>query len=103
MKHSVPHDLNPELAKRATEKAIETYCEKFADYNPSVNWSANNRAAVEFKVKGLSLKGEFHLVPGAIEIDMKVPFALKIFQGKAVQVVDKAIRKWIDRAKAGEL
>ena len=103
MKHSVPHDLSPDLAKRATEKAIQTYCEKFADYNPSVNWSSDSKANVEFKVKGIALKGEFNLVPKAIEIDMKVPFALKLFQGKAVQVVDKAIRQWIDRAKAGEL
>ena len=34
---------------------------------------------------------------------MDVPFAFKLFQKKAVSVIDGEIQKWIERAKNGEL
>ena len=103
MKHLVTHDLDADLAKRATEKAIESYSERFAKYEPTVNWSSDAKAHLRFKVKGFSIKGEIELRPGVIDIDMDVPFALRLFKKQAIQVVEKSIRKWIDRAKAGEV
>ena len=103
MKHSVTHDLDTDLAKRATEKAIESYSERFAKYDPTVSWSSDTKANLRFKVKGFSIKGEIELRPGAIDIDMDVPFALRLFKKQAIQVVESSIRQWIDRAKAGDL
>ena len=103
MKHAVKHDLDASLAKQATEKAIESYTERFAKYDPRVSWSSDTTANLGFKVKGFSIQGKIELRPGAIEIDMDVPFALRLFKKQAIQVVEESIRKWIDRAKAGEL
>jgi len=103
MKHLVTHDLDAALAKRATEKAIESYSERFAKYEPTVSWSSDAKANLRFNVKGFSIKGEIELRPGVIDIDMDVPFALRLFKKQAIQVVEKSIRKWIDRAKAGEV
>lgn len=49
------------------------------------------------------MKGQFDLRPGAIDIDISVPFALKLFQKKAIQVVEDEIREWVGKAKRGEL
>ncbi len=103
MKHAVKHDLDAALAKKATEKAIESYTERFAKYQPQVNWSSDTEADLRFKVKGFSIKGAIELRPHAIEIDMDVPFALRLFKKQAIQVVEDSIRKWVDRARAGEL
>ena len=103
MKHVIQHGLSLELAKKATRKALETYQERFAEYNPQVDWKGEDKATVAFGVKGVNLNGDIDINDKDIALDMSVPFLLKPFQKKAVAVVDKAIREWIDRAKNGEL
>ncbi len=103
MKHTVPHDLEPAQARRVTEKALESYKERFSEYNPVVRWKTDEEAEVEFSAKGLSVTGNFRLLANAITIDMSVPFVLKLFQKKAVDVVEREINVWIAKAKAGEL
>ena len=103
MKHVISHGLSLDLAKKATRKALETYKERFAEYNPQVEWQGEEKASVAFGVKGVNLNGDIDINDKDIALDMSVPFLLKPFQKKAVAVVDKAIREWIDRAKNGEL
>lgn len=103
MKHSVPHDLEFATAKRVTEKAFETYKEKFASYNPTMRWVNDSRAETTFSVRGTSLKGTFDILPKAIQIDLDVPFLFKMFQSKAIQIIETEIQKWIAKAKAGEV
>ena len=38
-----------------------------------------------------------------IEMDLDVPFVLRPFKGKAMGVIEEEIKKWIAKAKAGEL
>jgi len=102
MKHSVPHDLDLERARVVTDKALSAYKERFADYNPTVSWSGERHAEVEFKAKGVKIVGKFELKDDRIDIDMKVPMLLKMFQKKAIDVVEREIRVWIEKAKAGE-
>ncbi len=103
MKHKIPHDLSPELAKKAADRAMESYTAKLAEYSPKVTWTTPDAAAITFKVKGISLSGSLALVPGAIELDLDVPFLLKPFQGRAINVIDREVREWIDKAKQGGL
>jgi hypothetical protein len=103
MKHTVPHDLDLDTAKKVTDKALESYRERFAEYNPVVTWTEDCKAEVAFKAKGVTLKGLFCLTQDAIEMDMEVPFVLRLFQKKAVDVVEREILTWIDKAKKGEL
>lgn len=103
MKHSVPHDLDPELAKKATVAALESYKKRFSEYNPTLNWPSDAKAEIGFKVKGVSLKGNLEVGTKAIDMDLDVPFLLRPFRGKALSVIEEEIKKWIAKAKAGEL
>lgn len=103
MKHSVGHDLDPETARKVARHALEGYAKKFEQYNPRVDWLGQDAAQVSFSAKGLTVKGKVDLLPKEIVIDISVPFALKLFQGKAVSVVEREIREWVDKAKRGEM
>lgn len=103
MKHKISHDLSPELSKKAAERAMESYSQKLAEYSPKVTWISADKATITFKVKGISLSGNLALVPGAIELELDVPFLLKPFQGRAIDVIDREVREWVGKAKAGEI
>lgn len=103
MKHVIKHDLSIDLARKAMKKAFEMYVAKFEKYNPTANWTSENQVKIGFEAKGVKIQGDVDLRPNEIEVDMSVPFLLKPFQGKAIDVVDKEIKEWIGKAKNGEL
>ena len=103
MKHSVPHDLPLALAKKAADAALQSYKARFAEYDPQISWVAEQLAEVTFRVKGLSMKGSFEIKDSVIDMDMEVPLLLRPFKSKALEVIEEQIRKWIDKARAGEL
>ena len=103
MKHSVPHDLGQEKARKVAESALGSYAKKFAKYDASVTWVNPDQATLSFKVKGISLKGKVAVREASIDMELDVPFLLRPFQGMAVSVVDGEIKKWIEKAKAGEV
>jgi len=103
MKHSVRHDLEHTLACKAVKTALEGYAERFKDYTPKVNWRNDSQAEIGFTAKGVKLEGTVEVKTSEILIDLKVPFLLKVFKGKAIQVIEKEIHVWIGKAKAGEL
>jgi hypothetical protein len=103
MKHSVAHDLGEEEAKNVANSAFDSYKARFAEYRPTATWVGDKHADISFSVKGLSLKGTIDLKPQSFELDLAVPFLLKPFKGKALGVIEEEIRKWIGKAKAGQL
>lgn len=103
MKHVIKHDLTPEVARKATQSAFDTYAQRFSDYNPKADWVTDDHAKVSFSAKGVTLKGDFVLRPGEIEIQLDVPFLLRPFQGRAVKIVEEEIQEWVGRAKRGEV
>lgn len=103
MKQTIEHPLPIELAKKATQRAFDSYAERFAKFNPTANWKTENAADVGFEVKGVKLGGSIVLREGAIDLDMDVPFVFKPFRSKALEVIEKEITKWIKKAEAGEL
>ncbi len=103
MKHSVPHDLSLELARKAADAALQSYKARFAEYDPQVVWVHDRLAEVTFNVKGLSMKGSFEITDTAVDMDMEVPLLLRPFKSKALEVIEVQIRQWIDKARKGEL
>jgi len=103
MKHTVTHDLDQETARRVAQKAWESYSERFAKYEPRISWKNDDHAEIGFSAKGIRLDGTLKLRKGEIEMDLDVPFILKVFQKKALQVIDEEIRKWVAKAKVGEI
>lgn len=103
MKHSVPHDLDQDTARRVADKAWESYSQRFADYDPQIRWVDDRHAQVSFQAKGIKLKGALDIQPSAIDLDLDVPLLLRPFRKKAISVIDEEVRWWIGKAKAGEV
>ncbi|MBV71512.1 MAG: hypothetical protein CMH52_09180 [Myxococcales bacterium] len=103
LKHSVPHDLELELAQKAVTVALDSYAQKFSQYAPRVSWIRAHSASISFRVKNVSLEGTVDVNAGAILIDLKVPFVLRVFKGKAIEIIEREIKVWLDKARAGEL
>ncbi len=103
MKHVVQHDLSPELSKRAAECAFEHYRERYAKYEPSLRWTSDTVAEASFSAKGIGFNGTVTLLPDAICFELDVPFVFRIFKSRAIAIVDREIRSWTDKAKAGEI
>ncbi len=104
MEYTIAHDLSPELAKKAAQKAAEHYTQKWAKYNAKTVWLSENHAEITFHVKGVDVAATVDMRPGQVAIDMKkVPLLLRPFKKMALDVVHKTMAKWIDKAKRGEL
>ncbi len=101
--HVIEHDLSDELAKKATEKAFETYAAKFKDYAPTAKWVSDTKSNIGFEAKGVKLNGTIELKPKKLVLALDFPFFLKPFQSRAISVIDEEIRDWIKKAKNGEV
>ena len=103
MKHLVSHDLDIETATRVVHIALESYVERFNAYSPQLKWVSERRAQVSFKAKGVTLKGTVDVRPRDVAIDLEVPFLLRVFKKKAIDVIEREMQKWLAKARAGEL
>ena len=102
MKHSVPHDIGKDLAKKATLAAFAAYQERFSKYSPTAAWSGD-RAQISFTAKGITLKGSIDVTPSSIDIDIDVPFLLRPFKSVAQDAVEREIARWVEKARRGEV
>lgn len=98
MKHEVSHHLGQEKAREVADKALAAYQAKFAEYDPKVNWKTDKTAEISFAVKGMKLSGLIGITEKAFEIELDVPFMLRPFKGKALEVIESEIRTWIGKA-----
>lgn len=104
MEHIIKHDLSPELAKKAADKAAEHYTKKWEKYDAKSTWVADDKAEITFRVKGVNVAATVEMQPGQAVIEMqKVPLLLRPFKNMALDVVQRTIEKWMERAKNGEL
>ena len=103
MKHSVPHDLGREKARKVADAALASYKEKLAQYEPRATWVSDEKADISFRVRGFALSGTLGVTDTSIDMELQVPFLLRPFQGKALGVIEKEIGAWITKARAGEI
>jgi hypothetical protein len=103
MKHVMQHDLPPETARKVAQHAFDSYRARYSNYSPTLTWVSDDKAQASFQAKGITLKGAIELQPNSISFDLEVPFILKMFKKKAVSVMDRELRHWLDKAKAGEI
>ena len=102
-RHTVKHDLTRKQAHEAINTALQVYCRKFPQYEPRLSWVTQNRAETEFRVKGRKLVAEVEIHDDRLDMAMDVPLFFLPFRGPALRVIENEIRKWLARAKAGEL
>ncbi len=103
LKHRIHHGLAVDLAKRAIEKAMAAYSERFAAYDPTFTWQSETRGRVTFEAKGMTVEGEVELIGAEVTVELTVPFILRIFRRKAIAVIDREVRAWCEKARRGEL
>jgi len=103
MKHVMNHDLPQDVARKVAERAFATYEQEYAKYNPRLTWVSDTRAEAAFSAKGISLKGSLELFPKAISFDLDVPFVFRLFKGRAIAIMERELKHWTEKAKAGEI
>jgi len=101
--HDIPHDLDISLARLAAKKAAEAYGKRFAEYDYEAKWVSENRVELGFTVVGKRLEGAMTIKPDRLELELDVPLMLRPFRGKAIEIIEKEARSWLDKAKRGEL
>jgi hypothetical protein len=99
----IPHDLDPAKARRATEKALEAYAERFTKFAPTADWVTDERCEISFTVKRKKLQGAMELHPGQIHLELTVPLLFRPFKKRALGVIQEQIETWIGKAQSGEL
>lgn len=103
MTHDIPHDLDFALAKLAAQKAAEAYGKRFAEYDYKATWVRDDRVELGFTVVGKRLEGSMTIKSDRLELELDVPFMMRPFRGKAIEIIEKEARSWLDKAKRGEL
>ena len=103
MKHTIRHDLGVELATKATAAAFDSYRQNYAKYDPQAKWHSDHHAEVTFKVKMVRLQGRIEIHDDRIDMDLDVPLMLRVFKEKALSAIEREVRVWIEKARAGEL
>jgi hypothetical protein len=103
MQHEVHHGLGIELAKRAVRAAWASYEQRFAKYSPKATWTSDTRATVSFAAAGATLDGTLEVRERDVVIDLDVPFLLRPFRKRAIEVIEREIEHWVAKARAGEL
>jgi hypothetical protein len=103
MKHVIDHPLDPPTAKKVADRAFDEYRNRYPTYEPKLAWTGERHARVTFNAQGVKLEGTLDIQDRTIELDLDVPFLLRVFQKKAIEVIDREVKIWIERAKAGSL
>lgn len=103
MRHEVTHGLGLDLAKKAVRAATESYAVRFAKYSPKTVWESDARAKVAFSVPGGTLDGSLEIKSDVVVFELDIPFLLRPFKKRALEIVEGEINIWVDKAKKGEL
>lgn len=100
MEHDIQHDLEPAQAQRVAKQALQSYSERFAKYNPEIQWRGDTQADVAFTVKGMRLAGGLKIEPDRFRLSLDVPFMLRPFKGRAFAVIEREVQVWLVKAKS---
>ena len=103
MKHVIAHDLDDATARKVADRAFAEYQGRYPDYKPELVWSSERRADIRFSAKGVKLSGAMLIEPRAITLELDVPFLLKPFQKRAMEIIEREVQTWLAKARAGEL
>lgn len=103
MKHTIDTGLDFSRSKKAIDKAMDAYKARFAEYSPRYEWTGEDRGEFSFSAKGVKLHGNIVVRDQKVDVDMHVPLLFRVFQGKAMDVIEEQVNLWVEKAKRGEL
>lgn len=99
MKHTLPHRASSAAMHDALDQAFASYQQRYQSYQPQLSWQDAENASFKFTVKGITLNGKVKIDPGALTVEIDVPFMFRLFQKKAVEVVEREASPWITLAE----
>lgn len=103
MKHTIDTGLDFARSKKAIDKAMEAYKARFSEYSPRYDWVEDDRGEFSFSAKGVKLSGTIVVRDRRVDVDMQVPLLFRVFQGKAMDVIEEQVKMWVEKARRGEL
>ena len=103
MNETFTHNLGQEKARAAASAALESYKKQYPQYQPDYRWINNNRAEFSFNVKMKELSGYLDINDTTIDIDLDVPFYLRMFKKQAMSVITGQIAYWVNEARSGKV
>ncbi len=103
MKKTIETKLDKARSKKAIDKAMDDYKARFAEYSPHFDWKTDDIGDYSFSAKGVKCAGTIHVLDNKVNVEMDVPFLFKIFQGRAMQVIQDQVVFWVEKAKKGEI
>jgi hypothetical protein len=102
MKKTIDTNLDKARSKIAIDKAMDAYKKRFAEYTPRYDWTTDDSGEFSFNAKGVKLSGSIRVRDHAVDVDMDVPFLFRIFQGKAMEVIQEQVEEWVEKVKTGK-
>lgn len=103
MKQTIAHDLPTELARTAAKAALAYYQQRHPNAHITPQWHGLDEAVVTFSLRGFHLKPRIRLRPGAIDVELEIPFLARPFEARARARIESELALWLDRARRGEL
>jgi hypothetical protein len=103
MEHLIAHRLDIPTAKKVTDRAFAEYKARFVQYDPTLRWVSDRRAEISFQAAGVALNGAMQIAENEIALELDVPFLLRPFKKKAIEIIDREVKRWIVEAEAGKL
>lgn len=103
MKHTIETGLDKALSRKAIERAMDAYRARFVDYEPRFQWTGDDRGEFSFRAMGVTLHGQIVVRDRAVDVDMHVPLLFRVFQGKAMRVIEDQVNLWVGKARRGEI
>ncbi len=99
MKQTIAHDLSMELARQAANAALADFQRRFPHAHITPEWLSADEAIVAFSIRGFHLNPRIRLRPGAIDVEMDIPFLARPFEGRARARIERELALWLDRAR----
>jgi hypothetical protein len=103
MQKTITSNLDKARSKIAIEKAMEDYKARFAEYSPRYDWTSDDGGEFSFNAKGIKLGGTIRVRDNFVDVDMDVPFLFRIFQSKAMDVIQEQVELWVERVRSGKV
>jgi hypothetical protein len=104
LKHVIPHALKDRArARGVVTMALESYKERLTQYQPTLTWESEDHVRVEFEVLSRKLSATVTIDDENLSFESSLPLLLRPFEGKAIDVVEREVSKWLDKARAGEI
>lgn len=102
MDHVIKTGLDVETQKTTLDQAFAEQTKKYPQYSPTFKWTGETEGLFSFKpTPSMEIEGKVLVSENEIGIKFtKLPFLAKMFKGKAIELVEKEVQVWVEKAKA---